>query len=874
MYNINYMAENPDDETDKYNYDIFRIYPQYIHIKTAQGTFETGIYRLCEDESIEEETTNNSNLRYINITSTTDNTVDISINTFDLPTLRSFIPSNEINIILMSGEDETKLREALQRGAAYVLTPSQNIPAAPQIIPATPPSSARTGAGTGIPPMTLNTPPDGKRRATSPARRTLFGSQNLYNIFNNAAYDKVIFTSKASRKIASDFSGVRTIQIENLPNFKSRIGVGGVAMLFRYFQFLDSVHDLCDSARGVWGTSVNRISTYRNLGNLYAKDIRWILNNNYNGKKLYPIFENYTHLDFFLQGICLNTDATDISGLVFRNYKYNSTAKIFEDPPNDKYIPNTTEMVDITAFLFKKYLNIVKRNPNPYIRDKCSNSLYNGLADVIGTTAYITDATIKHLPYLAVGAEIVYQSDAESNKTKLCGVMQKICDATGNLSRTTVKYSPNAITSEYDAAWAQASTSYINKLATIPQQRTIIAEPSPTSLELDIKCENISLMNIVYRPTRIHKMVPVFSALIRCVTGAYYTDILQNEIATKDLIEAIRFFHNRAANQAPTTYYNSLGKAPKKLDETFGYVKNLRKSPNKTAIVNDLKWCLNHHSQLTIATINFVTLEIIRAYSTASGDFYTIPQSKVPFSNVDLSGNRNTSLTSSVRAVTEGEHYLQNSQLISEHKKIKECRGNTLYRCWFKSFGDLGQILEFHTKTRHRPLSYTFIPIFLTFDRLCADLSIFFNEFTILEEQGQATGITFYKKTGFFGFGKVNNQMHNKQMHDRRRYNISKRLKLMTDSELKNKLKLVGLKITKNVKGKRKYLSRKELETKARLFNKLQNTAKRMKIKIMYKSRNGMYKYKTYIRLQKEINSKYNKNRKYKKPFVRNFNFG
>lgn len=103
-------------------------------------------------------------------------------------------------------------------------------------------------------------------------------------------------------------------------------------------------------------------------------------------------------------------------------------------------------------------------------------------------------------------------------------------------------------------------------------------------------------------------------------------------------------------------------------------------------------------------------------------------------------------------------------------------------------------------------------------------------------------------------FGKINN--------------VSKRLKFMSNLELKNKLKSVGIKITKNVRGKRKYLSRKELENKALLFNKLQNTAKKMKIKIMYKSRNGLYKYKTYIRLQKEINSKY------QKPVVRNFNFG
>jgi hypothetical protein len=870
------MAENPDDEIDKYDYRVFLTYPPYIHIKDAKGQFETGLYRLYQDESIEEETENLLNIRYIKIinTSKTDLIEDIPNDYIkNLGNLNSLIPSDEIKEILMSGEDETKIYEALKRDTGVV-------PVTPQLI-------ARPG-GEILDIYLKDTPEESKRprgrasRSPPQQRPGLFfnfGSISLNDIFK--AGNKVIFTPNESKQIASDLPGKRTIQIENLPNFNSRIGVGGVAMLFRYFQFLDSVHDLCDSARGVWGTSVNRISTYRNLGKLYAKDIRWMLNNDYNGRKLFPIFENPLELDFFLQCICLKKDATDISGLVFWNYKYtpDDFFNFFEEPEyDDNYIPNTSDMVVKTTFLLKKYLNIEKRNPDPYIRDKCSNSLYSGLADVIGTTSYIIDATLRNIPYLTFGAEIVYQSDAESNKTKLCGVMQKICDATGNLSRTTVKYSPNAITSEYDAAWAQASNSYINRLSKKPGQRAIIEEYSPDSLELDIKCDNISLMNIVYGKTTVNRMVPVFSALVRCVTGAYYTDILKNEILTKDLIEAIKFFHNRAKTK-PAAYYNSLGKAPKKLSETFGFVKILRTSPNKTAIVNDLKWCLVHYSK-QVSTIAFITLAIKQAYSINSGDFYTIPDSKVPFSDANLAGNTNTSLTSSVRAVTEGEHYLQNSQLISNHKKIKECKGNTLYRCWFKSFGDLGQILEFHTKTRHKNLSYTFIPIFLTFDRLCADLSIFFNPFTILEEQGKDTGLTFYKKTGIFGFGKVNNRVYTNSVYNKRKYDISKRLKLMTETELKNKLKSVGIKITKTIQGKRKYLTRKELENKALLFNKLQNTAKRMKIKLMYKSRsrmykrNGIYKYKTYKRLQKEINYKYNINRKYKKPLVKNFNFG
>ena len=124
-------------------------------------------------------------------------------------------------------------------------------------------------------------------------------------------------------------------------------------------------------------------------------------------------------------------------------------------------------------------------------------------------------------------------------------------------------------------------------------------------------------------------------------------------------------------------------------------------------------------------------------------------------------------------------------------------------------------------------------------------------------------------------FGKVNKRYIKQK-------NISKRLKFMSDLDIKNKLKSVGIKITKTIRGKRKYLSRKELENKAILFNKLQNTAKRMKIKIMYK-KNGIYKYKTYKRLQKEIkkmkmkmkNKMKNKMKmKKNKPVVKRSSFG
>ena len=199
-----------------------------------------------------------------------------------------------------------------------------------------------------------------------------------------------------------------------------------------------------------------------------------------------------------------------------------------------------------------------------------------------------------------------------------------------------------------------------------------------------------------------------------------------------------------------------------------------------------------------------------------------------------------------------------------------------------KTLGDFLQIITYAATPKPK--------VFITVDRICSIIAGILGSTSILDAGSTSTDVFRYLfvptvyadarripflswcraiTTGGAGsssdqmttdFGKINN--------------ITKRLKLMSNSELKNKLKLVGIKITKTIRGKRKYLSRKELENKAILFNKLQNIAKRMKIKIMYKSKSRMYRYKTYKRLQKEINSKYNSNRKYKKTLVKNFNFG
>jgi hypothetical protein len=712
---------------------------------------------------------------------------------------------------------------------------------------------------------------------------------NLYNTLNNIhKTNRVQFVTPGGYTI--DNSQDRRIEIANLPTFNAKIGVGGVAMLVRYFQFLDAVHDLCDRGRGIWGQTDNRQNVYRNLGEIYADDIIWMLTTNFglDGKRLVPSFDDEQGFQFFLKCICLKPfNNGTINDIRFFNYRFTlqgNNANI----PNvgvSNYIPSTETMNEKSTWLLKKYLNIDKINPSG--SSACTNSLFLGLKQVVGYTAAGVSS------YIPGYTTIEYHMDAESNKTKICGVMQRICDAVSDESRpiesrliypTTVRYSPNSITTQYDAAWAQASNNYISRLQSL-QQRQIISEvPSPNTLHLTVTCNGDALMDIQYVRTEIRVIELTYMRLFDCIKEQAYKLVLE-EMPFKHLQASIYQFHNSAIaigiQNLPQNFY-----IPETLKEAQTYVKKVRGLYNSTPKI------ITQHDLTTIYNMGFpqvtqvmyqqmarvVTLTIDRMYKHVVADFEQIPNAINPIDNSILNGNQNISLTSSLEKITSGLHYISAVKTLQNDDIKKAKSKNICLRGWFKSLGDLGQVLEFHTKTRHRSPTLSYMPIFLTFDRMCANLSIFFNPLTILEDPKEKTGLVFYKKkTGLLEFGKVNNRVYTNRVYNRQIYNISKRLKLMSHLELKNKLKSVGIKITKNLRGKRKYLTRKELENKALLFNKLQNTAKRMKIKLMYKSRNGLYKYKTYKRLQKEINSKKinrKSNRKYKKPLVRNFNFG
>jgi hypothetical protein len=96
-------------------------------------------------------------------------------------------------------------------------------------------------------------------------------------------------------------------------------------------------------------------------------------------------------------------------------------------------------------------------------------------------------------------------------------------------------------------------------------------------------------------------------------------------------------------------------------------------------------------------------------------------------------------------------------------------------------------------------------------------------------------------------------------------YKKSNKLKLMSTTELKTKLKSVGIRVTKDIKGKRKELTRKELESKASFFKKLQLKAKTVGVKLMYKNKKRQSVYKAKTRLENEIKRQLERIKKMKK---------
>lgn len=202
----------------------------------------------------------------------------------------------------------------------------------------------------------------------------------------------------------------------------------------------------------------------------------------------------------------------------------------------------------------------------------------------------------------------------------------------------------------------------------------------------------------------------------------------------------------------------------------------------------------------------------------------------------------------------------------------------------FKTMGDFLQIMT------HLHLSQKFkndINVFITFDILCAkiagilDKNVFYEKKFISDADKISGGLyTFFTETArderTAALSLIDMSMLQEDQNPRgdtrprkqSKTNFGKKkqkVKNLPNKTLMTKLKSVGIKITKKQGKRRVYLSRPELVKRANVFKNLQHRAKKLKVRIMYKNKNGKYVYKTAKRLMNDIK----RNLKKKKPNVK-----
>lgn len=728
-----------------------------------------------------------------------------------------------------------------------------------------------------------------------------------------------------------------TINIENVSTFKRCLrGAGGAIYILRYIQFLDMVHDMCH-ARGEESNSwvkkgsngKNSKTIFNRIVEMYVKDVIWLKEQGIlpyispklshdDKKKEYALFFSY---------ICIKPINKDKAEFYNLSITFEKDGTPEYDIKADEYIPHDKNTTLRIQYLLLIYMRIAPIPSSDILKIKfkpsCSDFLFTNAEYILKQINDTEDTAARSLLYRFLprhytnDPKIILHVDAESNKTGLCNIIPKICDYAFSENKT-VEYTKYFSSKEYDAALVQSSEKYIDLLSRARPAR-VITKDSKTrdSYLLELKYNDKLLMSLTY--TR-YKNKRFYIQILRIVNYKNINEIYLDWNNKKINRNSLLYFNYLYTLVFPNKKISNKSISKKELvDETFKKCTSLTVAVDERGKIKTFakkgSFLNPFIKQYTIdlkETRDIIKLTINKAYSLDEQQF-AMDNTNIntmgaynPFETVavavvanELSDNENLSITSSVRAITHGEHYNADSMLIKSNLMINP-KAKNKNRIWLKHLGDFGQALEFYAYTKNKFDADT-IPIFLSFDKISIYLSSLFNPMTALDDldSDSYTKIQFYAMhrpvnseagtisdekfttsytkddDGYDFFGKVNKRNIKQQ-------NISKRLKFMSGLDIKNKLKSVGIKITKTIRGKRKYLSRKELENKAKLFNKIQNTARRMKIKIMYISRNGngnrnrIYKYKTYKRLQKEIKKMKNKprNKKMNNSIVKRSSFG
>ena len=196
----------------------------------------------------------------------------------------------------------------------------------------------------------------------------------------------------------------------------------------------------------------------------------------------------------------------------------------------------------------------------------------------------------------------------------------------------------------------------------------------------------------------------------------------------------------------------------------------------------------------------------------------------------------------------------------------------------FKTMGDFLQIMSHLGLKKYLPND---VNVFISFDIICAkiagmlDRNVFYEKKFTSDESKLSAGLhsffssnqynDTFRAVGLPTFEPLQQADDDNNNRKKRKTEFGKKkqkVKNLPNKALITKLKSVGIKITKKQGKRRVYLSRPELIKRATAFKNLQNRAKKLKVRIMYKNKNGKYVYKTAKRLHSDIKRQISKMKK------------
>ena len=606
-------------------------------------------------------------------------------------------------------------------------------------------------------------------------------------------------------------------KIKNDPDFPP----GDVFMVYflRFLLFCDQCHDFCEDAeRNNWihnvtGKGVIKKKIYDKIKDAYAEDIKHMQN------------------DGGPSAIQLNSYGIGPDSI-------------------EKAWTSTNDMRVIIDKLLKDAFRIeVVGSSAGEAQDGCSMASKRLLQKV--NLVPDTKLTNANSPYtIAV--------DADKSRFKLSTLLNFICDETlDNKINRNVKLYDMAST-KYDSASGSGAINFIKAIkANYKNRDNISIEDDIVEAELKLTFKKFPLIHIKYEvDTSIGDMIDSKNWNDRRLK-------IMNDVKNSEANTELRYWP--ASNQI---IYNSIKdkrfiipylKPGTSKDKQYEWKRN-RITPG------DLKNKIAKKSPS-------VKLNIFKFFSRDNAKFNLLNDviNSENSSVSNLTSNYDINNTMWKPEIGLGQDIGQDKQL------------NDLFNIMcYKTLGDFGQILEYKSLTdgaRSNPKN-----LFITFDTICSRISSLFNRYTVfeshvIEEQGVTMFLPDYINTAILGVQKFFPDARERDAEaadelmnlsratgsaptdappskKRKPSEFGKKSKVSIRNTstrvLEAKLKLVGIPLSKVIRGKRVKLTRKQLEMKAETFKRLQIRCQKKGISLTYVSKKGR-KYKSAKKLLSDL---------------------